>query len=303
MFDTELAAGLLRDMKILEQCYLGWRVVEPVCKQVIYSSIQDGKMDAEDKCFQYWQRGETCKNCISMRAYTAKDTFIKIEHKKDRLYIITAVPSELAGKSVVIELLQDATEKSIFESIFGQVLDITQMARAINGMNEALVKDALTQVYNRRFTNERLPSDLIAAQLSGEPIAVVLADIDHFKKVNDTYGHQIGDEVIKTFAALLTKGIRKTDWVARYGGEEFLIVLRGLRGAEREIVNRIVELIRKTVEDTPIRTTAGDVFITASFGTFTITDLVDTDVERIIAEADSNLYKAKQAGRNTVISS
>jgi two-component system, cell cycle response regulator len=129
---------------------------------------------------------------------------------------------------------------------------------------------------------------------------VVLADIDHFKRVNDTYGHQVGDEVLKVFAANIQKEIRKKiDWVVRYGGEEFLIVLPETNNLG---AFSVAERLRESVAEKKITVARGTLRITASFGgacaSFQNRNMGEMTLEHMINLADEQLYRSKNSGRN-----
>ncbi|MDP4090167.1 MAG: GGDEF domain-containing protein, partial [Bacillota bacterium] len=131
--------------------------------------------------------------------------------------------------------------------------------------------------------------------ISGQPISVIMADIDFFKNVNDNYGHIYGDKVLKDFSSLITKNIRKNnDWVGRYGGEEFFVVLNNtdINGAYR-----VAEKIRMELERTKFVYGDISINITASLGVIEARD-VNMTLEEVIRGVDRNLYKAKQSGRN-----
>lgn|GEM_PF-99283 len=174
----------------------------------------------------------------------------------------------------------------------------TGMNKFIKNMNEEIIKDSLTGAYNRRFMGHKLLLDISAAAQARQPISVVLADIDHFKYVNDQYGHLAGDCVLQEFVKLAGSKIRKnTDWIARYGGEEFLIVLID---TDRNIAFKVAEKIRRAIERTPILYNHYRINITASFGTYTIVS-EKISCEQLIDYADKNLYIAKNSGRNKTI--
>lgn len=175
-----------------------------------------------------------------MRAYLQEETFLKIEYNGEKIYVITATAFMTDGGKVVVEFLKDATGTSIIEGL--DELNSDDIYLKINSLNELLVKDTLTNIYNRRFIEDRLPVDVLKSNSEGTPLSVIMCDIDFFKKVNDTYGHLAGDEVLKSFASILQESIRKSDWVARYGGEEFLVVLNG---ADKNKAVEIAERIRK----------------------------------------------------------
>ncbi len=151
--------------------------------------------------------------------------------------------------------------------------------------------DPLTQIFNRRFFMIRATADFNNAMRQGEPCSIIMVDIDHFKKFNDTYGHQYGDEVLKTVASVLSSSLRDSDVIGRYGGEEFVIFLpgTGLREAER-----IAERLRQAVEKYPMAKEN----ITISLG---VTECTPNDtLESAIERADKALYMAKENGRNRV---
>jgi two-component system cell cycle response regulator len=129
-------------------------------------------------------------------------------------------------------------------------------------------------------------------------LTIVLGDIDHFKKVNDTYGHAAGDEVLREIACRLRDSVRTYDAVSRYGGEEFLIVLNGCRtqmGANR------AENIRHAIEERPVETATGPLAVSMSLGVAGTGDWQDSNAEQLIKEADVALYRAKEWGRNRAV--
>ena len=165
------------------------------------------------------------------------------------------------------------------------------------------ITDNLTKSYNRGYLTRKLPEEIARQRRYGDSLSLIFCDIDHFKKINDTYGHQTGDEVLIEFANCLSKAIRiNIDWIGRYGGEEFIIVLpeTPLAGAAR-----LAERLRKVVADHKITTDGNDISIKSSFGvTGFNSETLDTKIsaEKIIGAADKYLYQAKETGRNKVIS-
>jgi len=162
--------------------------------------------------------------------------------------------------------------------------------------------DSLTGCYNRGHLNELLPREITRALRYKHPMALAMCDIDHFKKVNDTYGHQCGDEVLKILVQSITDLIRAdTDWLARYGGEEFLLVL-----PETNLENAygLAERLRKHIAQKILETEEDRVSITASFGVtgFDASTSSNTiTAETLINTADKYLYAAKKQGRNKVV--
>ncbi len=181
---------------------------------------------------------------------------------------------------------------------------ILKLEQSLKKANEEIkllsITDPLTGCYNRGYLNEHLIFEIKRAQRYRHPLSVVLADIDHFKRVNDTYGHQVGDMVLKIFARCILKEIRKkVDWVVRYGGEEFLIVLPETQNLG---AFSMAERLRQQVAATQIEAASSIVSITASFGGACASchngnDDVET-MESLINIADKQLYRSKKEGRN-----
>lgn len=155
--------------------------------------------------------------------------------------------------------------------------------------------DALTGLYNRRFGLERLSQEFSRSVRSQEPLGVVLFDIDHFKSVNDTYGHQPGDEVLKAVANSVKSVLREGDTLMRYGGEEFLAVLPGAGEAD---VRNLGERIRRVVESTVVKVDHVELTVTISLGATSFPSLNVTDLDELIRQADAAMYDAKNSGRN-----
>lgn len=157
--------------------------------------------------------------------------------------------------------------------------------------------DGLTGTYNRNEFNRRLPSELERARRGGNSCALIMGDIDFFKPLNDTHGHQDGDEALRTVAQVLKREIRMGDQVARYGGEEFAIILPNTTSTDAW---HIAERIRKAIAQQPISLSQGHtITVTMSFGFATFP--VDAESESsLIALADEALYQAKETGRNRV---
>ncbi|SPD75911.1 putative Diguanylate cyclase [uncultured Desulfobacterium sp.] len=164
------------------------------------------------------------------------------------------------------------------------------------------ITDSLTGSYNRTYLIEHLPQEIKRATRYGRPLSLVLCDIDHFKNINDKYGHQIGDRVLREFVQCLTDLIRSDlDWLARYGGEEFLLVL-----PETDVKSAVsqAERLRKNLSKRVIETPENRLHITASFGVTGFSPVSPEDkihYEALINCADKYMYQAKHEGRNRVI--
>jgi two-component system chemotaxis response regulator CheY len=170
-----------------------------------------------------------------------------------------------------------------------------ELRQALAVAEELATTDALTGLLNRRTILDRGAVAYEQSRRQQYPLSVIMADIDHFKQVNDACGHQAGDRVLTAVAASLRSGIRRYDQIGRYGGEEFLAVLPGCAAADviavAERMRCAVEALEMFENETPLR-------LTASFGMASSIGNDEGNVEMLIAAADRALYEAKAAGRN-----
>ena len=185
-------------------------------------------------------------------------------------------------------------------------------AQRILGLEQALkveleekrrqsLTDPLTGAHNRRYFEHHLQRDFKRAQRGGAPLSLLMLDIDHFKRINDGFGHAAGDSVLQETVRRIGQCLpRETDWCARVGGEEFVIVLGDtpLAGAAQ-----VAERIRQSIAGVPVPTSAGAIGVTASIGVVEFqpaANLESVSVESLIKELDANMYRSKQEGRNRV---
>ncbi|HEX2123187.1 MAG TPA: diguanylate cyclase [Thermoanaerobaculia bacterium] len=159
------------------------------------------------------------------------------------------------------------------------------------------ITDGLTKLHNHRYFQDELGRAFEESQRYGRPLSLAMIDLDYFKKVNDTYGHAVGDDVLKSAAALFRDSVRSTDLVARYGGEEFAVMM-----PETELDDGITfaEKIRGLVETTPFQTQAGPLEATVSIGVASVPHTRIATAKELIVAADKALYRAKKNGRNQV---
>ncbi len=169
-------------------------------------------------------------------------------------------------------------------------------ARLFAEVQNLAITDPLTGLYNRRGLFELGRLEFARARRFGRPFASIMLDIDHFKRVNDTHGHPIGDVVLKTLAIRFQGSVREIDLVGRYGGEEFVFLLPE---TALDKAREIAERLRKTIAQTPIPTEAGELNVTISAG-LAMYDENTSDLETLIARADQAMYVAKHKGRNRI---
>ncbi len=165
-----------------------------------------------------------------------------------------------------------------------------------NQLTQFANRDPLTKLPNRRSMMEHLNLAMHKFQLGDSPFTIILGDIDDFKKVNDTYGHDAGDKVLVTVANLITSQMREGDYVCRWGGEEILIVIRD----DLDCATRIAERIRTSIDNVIVPHGADELHITMTFGVAPA--IAGYRIEQIIHQADTKLYQGKGQGKNQVVS-
>ena len=173
-----------------------------------------------------------------------------------------------------------------------------ELLEANKKLRELAYRDGLTGLYNHRYFQEILEREIKRARRYKKPLSLLMIDIDHFKKINDTYGHLHGDEVLKRLAQIFSESIRACDYAARYGGEEFSIILPEtlLNGALN-----VAERLRQRVKNTPIVLADQEIRVTISIG-LAAYENTQREITRsqLIALADKALYQSKMAGRDRV---
>ena len=190
------------------------------------------------------------------------------------------------GKPIFLAgIVFDITEKKETQ------LELEQKNRILAEMSET---DGLTKIGNHRSLIEHLKTEIVDAERTGMPLSIAIFDIDNFKKVNDTKGHVIGDQVLLDLAAILNKGVRGSDYIGRYGGEEFMAIFRD---TELVVAEKVSERIRHAIEE---HNFVENLKITISGG---VSQFCGETMTEFIQSADNKLYSAKKSGKNRIISS
>jgi two-component system, cell cycle response regulator len=172
-----------------------------------------------------------------------------------------------------------------------------RLVEARENMRFKATHDSLTSLFNRGVIVELLGREISRSRRERVPTAILLCDIDHFKSINDSHGHLIGDEVLQEAARRLLLSVRSYDYLGRYGGEEFLIILNNCDPASTP---RRAEEIRKALSDNPVETSIGPLLVTMSMGVHQTENWGLRTVEELLHEVDSAMYAAKAAGRNRI---
>lgn len=198
------------------------------------------------------------------------------------------VTRPIDGNELVARVKSQVRHKRYADYLRGKMKENMQMA----------VTDAVTNLYNRHFLDTHLENVFSSQNGKQATLSMLMLDIDHFKKVNDTYGHTSGDEVLEEFSRRITSNIRSIDLAARYGGEEFIVVMPE---TDSDFALFIAERLRRTICDEPFVISGSDtsIDITVSIGVSIVSEECDTK-EKLFSEADKGLYRAKETGRNRV---
>ena len=196
-----------------------------------------------------------------------------------------------------VPILDDA-ELSLKTTFAGQVGLSVANIRLREALRTQSIRDPLTGLYNRRYLTEMLDREIRRAVRSEQPVGVLMIDLDHFKKFNDTYGHDAGDTVLRETATVLTKSIRIEDMVCRYGGEEFVIILPT---ADLNAAHGRAERIRAKIRELTVLHQGQSLgMITISVGVAALPQH-GTDPKQLLEAADAALYRAKKEGRDRVV--
>lgn len=230
----------------------------------------------------------------------------QVQAQQEALAAMQAL-SEERNEKLAVQAQAMAMQQRHTEELELRVLDRTaELERAMKNLELAnrelarlSVTDPLTKLHNRRYFDETLQAELSRAVRTSQPLALILVDIDHFKSINDTYGHLVGDECLKLVASTIRQVVtRSTDLVARYGGEEFAVVLPATPEKDAlDMANRI----RLAIEKVNFIHAGKRVLLSASLGVAARNPTAFDTPNRFITAADEALYRAKESGRNRVI--
>ena len=236
-------------------------------------------------------RDKRFKPKAAHRRYSSESFLsVPIIHKGEVLGVLNC--TDKAGNG---EFTEDDLE--FMRTMASQAAVAIVNARMMDHIRELADHDGLTGLYNHRFFIERLYQEIERIdRYKNKPVSLVIIDIDHFKKVNDTYGHQAGNQVLKELAKVLFELTRRVDVICRFGGEEFAIILPQISSSKALIY---MERVRKAVEKMRVQTRSEVISITVSAG---ISDYPEncTDADKLLGQADQALYLAKNSGRNCI---
>lgn len=175
--------------------------------------------------------------------------------------------------------------------------EVENLRRQIAELTDLALTDALTKLYNYRHFENVLQAEMDRSKRSGIPTSLVMIDLDHFKRINDIHGHEVGNVVLKAVANKLFSEVRTTDIVCRYGGEEFAIIFPE---TQLHLAVKVADRIREAIAFTPIMNGSDELNVTASMGASVYMKSSTLTVEEFVDSGDKYLYEAKQSGRNCI---
>lgn len=253
---------------------------------------------------RYLQPGTTLNQ---VRVLTEGDpAFLEGEHPEcDALRSTLSIPLMARGETIAV-LTLDSPRQDAFSDDMRQVLDIVENpasvvvdnARLHEGTKRLAITDGLTRLYNHRHFYELLEHEFLRAKRYQTQLSMIMIDIDFFKKVNDTYGHQAGDDILMEMSKLAQRQVREVDLLARYGGEEFAVLMPQTGLAKAAIV---AERIRESVESNEFRTSGEVIRMTISLGVSSYPECSVENQTELVQMADAAMYEAKKTGKNRVV--
>lgn len=233
------------------------------------------------RCFEFWGKKVQCENCISMKTLKDHEDRFKIEYVDDKPYQVLSKYLNIENENCVIEILKEITNFSIDPE------DVRTLSTRLLHINDKLYSDPMTHAYSRAYYEERKDKRVMDA-------AVIFLDIDNFKHVNDTYGHQYGDIALKELAQILISHVRSDDTVIRYGGDEFVLVLPNIH---KETLVAKLEALRNSVESHEFKEHP-EFHLTVSMGAVIVKNEF---LSVAVNQADQLLFEAKKDKNKVVI--
>lgn len=259
---------------------------------------------AFEAAMEYLHKGTTL-NQVKM-TIDADPVFLKGEHPEcDALRSTLSIPLQARGETIAVLTINSPRSDAFSEDI-QRVLEIVEHpasvvvdnARLHEGTKRLAITDGLTRLFNHRHFYELLEQEFMRSRRYKTNLSMIMIDIDFFKHINDTYGHQVGDDILKEMAIVIQRQIRDIDILARYGGEEFAVLLPQTAVDQAEPV---AERIRQSVESNEFVTPEGKIRMTVSLGIAAYPECgVDNQTE-LVQMADAAMYEAKTAGKNRIV--
>ncbi len=283
-----LKKGIGQDGFFLHRNYKGFEISHP----------SDYELQSDSRLVTYIKKQLRCYSLPELKAEIGKDDSLKALSRLNPWLIVPLISK--GGINGIIILAERINHEDFDESEKEFLVNIASLAGiAIHNASlyEMATTDMMTTLKIHHFFQALLIEELERARNSGRPLSLIMADIDHFKNFNDTYGHQAGDRIIINVAHVIRESIRQIDTASRYGGEEFAIILPGTDSEEAMLV---ADRIRLGVEKEAIDYNGQKLNVTISLGVTEYDMNTDRESKEILSRADKALYQSKKNGRNLV---
>jgi diguanylate cyclase (GGDEF)-like protein len=298
-------------MKILiaDDDALSRRLLEKTLQRAGYevTAAENGLMAAQHLCTSDGARLALLD--WEMPELSGPEVCREVRRKKDQGYVYMILLTSKGSKTDVVVGLGSGADDYLIKPFDTEELKARlrtgqrilhlegRLVEAREDMRFKATHDALTSLFNRGVIMDLLGREVSRSRRDRVPTAILLGDVDHFKRINDTHGHPIGDEVLQEIARRLLLSVRSYDYVGRYGGEEFLVILNNCPSAAAP---GRAEEIRMAVSSVPVATSIGPLSVTMSMGVHQTDNWGARSMEELLHEVDSALYEAKATGRNRV---
>ncbi|MGL4847381.1 MAG: GGDEF domain-containing protein [Clostridium sp.] len=232
-----------------------------------------------------------CSDCLALKALETNKTFRKLTFHNEKAFLMTVTPLKLNKETFIVEFFSNVTENLILvNSTKGEAIHDFYV-----NLNDKINIDPLTKAYNRNFlfTNSNSKFSI----KSNDTVSLIMLDLDFFKNINDTFGHLVGDSVLKEFSSRIMSFLKPKDYLYRYGGEEFLVILDN---ETLETTKKLTSMLKENLNTIPFLIDDKEISISCSMGV-AFSTYNDSTLEKLLEQADTNLYIAKNSGRNKII--
>lgn len=256
----------------------------------VFDYRQGRLIKTDKKCYQVWNMDIPCVNCTSIRAVKENKPVIKLSFLDNRIFLIHSIPIQLNNRRYSIELIQDVSDSFLLQK--NDLKNTDEVVSLVSLFNERIMKDSSTNLFNKQYLLEKLPSMMLRAKCEKQPLSLAVLDIDHFKDVNDRYGHLFGDEVILKIAEILKAIMHDDIRCIRVGGDEFAIIFGNIDRLKAEAMcgEAAGQLAAVTFEAHP------EYSIAISYG---VAAMCESDTaESILDRADHLMYTMKKMKRS-----
>ena len=282
--------------------------ISPIARDLLVERMQEGVivLDSRKRIVDF---NPAAREILALSDTNSLGKFIGSELPAFHPFVIQLAQSPNARAELSLDVLGMPTRLELTATPIYHILgllsghlvilrDITEQRRIEEKLQQLALTDSLTGCLNRRAFFELAPLEFERSRRYKHPFSLILLDVDNFKKINDTYGHLIGDQVLEGMAYACQQSLRDTDKLARYGGEEFVVMLPE---TDPEGARLAAERMRQIIETFAVNSTQGSVQITVSLGVTTFEPgQIQSSLDRLLGQADQALYRAKQTGRNRI---